>query len=274
MDTESTHSSSDTPAAASGIASERLLQRIAAGDQQAEQELVSCYWRGLYFVINHQSRDPELAADLCQDAFVIVIGKARNNQILNPHALSAFIRQVGMNLLIAHYRKENRHKTEVLEDIDLHFSDQRKSIMASVNQQKLAAIVQEVINELSTSRDRDILKQLFLYEKDKEQICLDLSLSSEHFDRVLYRARERLKQKLSLRLNIDLSEQSLSHLLSLAFLTPLLSGLPLADANKMQDQVGDLAVKRHWNSNQDSALAKYSPERPEHYLGDRAKWQR
>ena len=58
-----------------------LLERIRNGDKQAEEALVSQYWRGLHYIVNRQTSDAELAADIAQDAFVVVITKARKGEI-------------------------------------------------------------------------------------------------------------------------------------------------------------------------------------------------
>ncbi len=47
-----------------------------------------------------------------------------------------------------------------------------------------------------TDRDRQILYRFYIAEEDKERICADLDLSSLHFNRVLFRARQRFKDLL------------------------------------------------------------------------------
>jgi DNA-directed RNA polymerase specialized sigma24 family protein len=54
--------------------------------------------------------------------------------------------------------------------------------------------VRQVIQELGTSRDRDILLRFYIAEEDKERISADFGLSSLQFNRVLHRARERYRE--------------------------------------------------------------------------------
>ncbi len=63
----------------------------------------------------------------------------------------------------------------------------------TVWQQGESQCVRQVIGELKTERDRQLLLRFYLAEDDKEQICSDLGLSSLHFNRVLFRARQRFK---------------------------------------------------------------------------------
>jgi RNA polymerase sigma-70 factor (ECF subfamily) len=54
--------------------------------------------------------------------------------------------------------------------------------------------VRQVIRELGTERDRDILLRFYIAEEDKERISADFGLTSLQFNRVLHRARERYRE--------------------------------------------------------------------------------
>ena len=175
---------------------ESLVQEIGQGKSKAEGLLVSRYWRSLYFILQRRTNDADLAADIAQDTFIVVIRKARDGAITNPSAIAAFIRQTGINLLIAHYRKEKRRNTEADSDIVLDAADSSPGLLQSVASEKVFELVVQVLEELKVERDREILKAYFLHEEEKARICERLELSNEHFDRVLHRARGRLKQLL------------------------------------------------------------------------------
>ena len=53
--------------------------------------------------------------------------------------------------------------------------------------------MQQVLSELSTPRDRLILFRYYIAEDDRDAICADLGISRVHFNRVLFRARERFR---------------------------------------------------------------------------------
>lgn len=188
-----------------GHTPEFMLSQIANGHRELEQELVSRYWRGLYFVLFQRTQDSELAADLAQDTLLIVIEKAREGAIEKPLGLATFIKQVGINLMIAHFRKEKRRVTDTQSDIDVYIPDDSPSLYKQFESQEMLAIVRQLLDELTVERDRKILSDHFIYHKDKHEICLTLGLSSEHFDRVLQRARARLKQLVYMELNPDVT---------------------------------------------------------------------
>lgn len=199
------------------ISPSSLLERIRQGDKDAEQVLVKQYWSNLLFILNNRSHDPELAAELAQETFIVVINKARSGNIENPLALGAFIRQVGINLMIAAYRKDTRRQTDATDNIDIHPVDQ-PDLANSLNEKQLSEIVTQVIHELPTERDKELIFRFFIYGHEKRTICDEFSLTPAHFDRVLHRARSRLKQVLQIKLNVDATHIDLSHLLSIGLL--------------------------------------------------------
>ncbi|MCO7224948.1 RNA polymerase sigma factor [Pleionea sp. CnH1-48] len=199
----------------------QLIQRIRSGERQAEQELVTHYWQGLYFILNRRAQDPELARDIVQDAFIVVLEKARNDQIKNPAALSAFIREVGVNLLIAHYRKEKRRATDTDPDIDIRPPESSSLLNHSLHNEKLLEIVQQLMDEMKVERDREILRRYFISEQTKKEICEALDLTPAQFDRILHRARSRLKQLILFKLSGSKDPDNTTDLLSIVLLTSL-----------------------------------------------------
>ncbi len=195
-----------------------LVERISSGDKTAEQELVEKYWHSLFFIVNRQAKNPDLAADITQDALITVINHSRDGKIDNPDAIAQYIRQVGMNMLIAHYRKENRHKVDSSEQIDVEFPDLSSDIPKEYAGIQMKKIVIQLMDDLPTDRDKDILLRHFVYDQSKKDICNELNITQDHFDKVLYRIRARLKQIIQVKLGVDLSKSSISQFLSLALI--------------------------------------------------------
>jgi hypothetical protein len=50
-----------------------------------------------------------------------------------------------------------------------------------------------LLDELPTARDRQVLIRFYLDGSDKQSLCEEFGLSPKHFDRVLMRARSRLR---------------------------------------------------------------------------------
>jgi RNA polymerase sigma-70 factor (ECF subfamily) len=63
-------------------------------------------------------------------------------------------------------------------------------------EKKIALRVKRILQQLPTPRDREILMRFYLQEEEKDAICRDLRLEADQFDKVLHRARARLKELL------------------------------------------------------------------------------
>ena len=172
-----------------------LVDRIRAGDSSAETELVKKYWKSLNFILNRRcNNDQQLASDITQDAFIVVIAKARNGEINTPDAIAGYIRQTGVNLLIAHFRKETRRATDTHGEVNFEIPDDQSNVERAVESRDSLKLVQQLIGEMTVERDKDLLISYYAKEEEKSSICQRLELTPAHFDRVLFRARSRLKQ--------------------------------------------------------------------------------
>lgn len=140
-------------------------------------------------------RNRVLAEDLVNDAVAETLAKLHGQLIEEPERLGGFIYAVAVNLLKNHRRRIcNRGDLRVAIFDDLPAGGDPTECL---DRTQLAARVWKVIEELPMQRDREIVKRFYLDEEEKESICADLDLTPGHFDRVAFRARQRMKVLLS-----------------------------------------------------------------------------
>lgn len=200
-----------------------LIDRIISGDPAAEKQLIETYYQGLLFILFRQTGQMALAEDLTQDSFLIILRKLRNGDLRNKEALAAFIRQTGINTLIAYRRQQARRQTESSDNIDV-FESSQPTLLQQLHTADARKVVSRVLAELSTPRDRDILESFYLHDKDKAEICEHFDLTPAHFDRVLFRARQRLKQLIQQNEETSVSvSQVIESLMIIGLLVPLTS---------------------------------------------------
>lgn len=169
-----------------------LVRRIASGDASAEGELVDRYSRGILYLLRRLA--PELADDLHQEAFRIVLERLRRRELDDPAGLAGFLRGVARNLVIAERRKAARRRTDPDEEELAQAVHPSPGQLSAVLLDEEAETVRHLIRELPTERDRQLLLRFYVAEEDKESLCADLGLDSLHFNRVLFRARQRFKE--------------------------------------------------------------------------------
>lgn len=170
-----------------------LVSRIETGDSQAEDELVRHYVPTVRLILLRRTRNPQLANDLCQDTFVIVLRRLRAGELREPLALSAFIHKIAINLSIEHFRYEKRfvHMPDEIISLQRPQSDTK---VQHIDQARARKLINQALAQLGVARDREILKRFFLQDEDKQTICDQLDLSTEHFDKVLFRAKQRMRK--------------------------------------------------------------------------------
>lgn len=171
-----------------------LVRRIAAGDASAEGELVARYSRGVLYLLRRLA--PELADDLHQETFRIVLERLRRRELDEPEGLGGFLRGTARNLVIAERRKTARRRTEADEEELERAVNPAPGQLSAVLLDEEAENVRRLIRELPTERDRQLLLRFYVAEEEKESLCAELGLDGLHFNRVLFRARQRFKELL------------------------------------------------------------------------------
>ena len=173
-----------------------LVRRIMAGEADAEGDLVARYRRGLLYLLSRLGALQDVADDLAQETFRIVIERLRHSGLADPAGLAPFLRGTARNLLIAERRKAARRRTWGDSGELARAVAPAPSALQALLADEEAQMVRRLIGELPTDRDRELLMRFYVGEEDKDAICADLGLESMHFNRVLFRARQRFKELL------------------------------------------------------------------------------
>jgi RNA polymerase sigma-70 factor (ECF subfamily) len=150
--------------------------------------------RGVLFLLRREVRDPVLAEDLCSETMRIVLERLQREPLEDPTKLPAFLAQTARNLAIAEWRKRARRQTVTGEDATIAAQpDESVDASNAVQDRQRAEAVRRVLREMATPRDRELLVRYYLHDEDKAEICRRLGLSDAHFNRVIFRARERFR---------------------------------------------------------------------------------
>jgi RNA polymerase sigma-70 factor (ECF subfamily) len=176
--------------------STELVERIGQGDRSAEEELVRRYQRGLIYLLKRRTRDPQLALDLAQETFRIAIEKLRQGPIDQVDRVAGFLRGVALNLASADVKKHFRRATTADSDAVDIAADDAAGPFDNVSTEQVQRVVRSLLNELPVERDREILIRTYLQDEDKSSICEALGVDSAHYNRVLFRAKQRFRELL------------------------------------------------------------------------------
>jgi RNA polymerase sigma-70 factor, ECF subfamily len=153
---------------------------------------------GLRALILRRVRDPEVAADILQDAAVTTLEKLRSGQISHPENMGGYLYRVALNHLRNHRRKDRTAVSDSL-GLDELPDAEADTDWENIGRPQWAAAARRTLDEMPVARDREVLRRFYLGDEDKDQICRELQLSEEHFNRVIFRARNRFRELLERR---------------------------------------------------------------------------
>jgi RNA polymerase sigma-70 factor (ECF subfamily) len=171
-----------------------LVRRIMAGDAGAEDEVVRRYTEGVSVIIGRIVQSHSVTEDLFQETFIKALEKIRHGDVREPERLSGFICAMAKFIAIEHMRKARQMTNhEEVGRAEL-ISDPEPSQLERLCQEERDEIIRQVIDELKVKRDREIIFDYYIAEKDKDQICAEQGLTREQFNRVIFRALNRYKE--------------------------------------------------------------------------------
>lgn len=165
------------------------------GDDGISDEFVRRHYAGLQSLLRRRIKNPAVAADLLNEAVATAISHSRIGRVEQPERMAGYVYRVALNLY-RNYRREfdNRADLRAGGD-DIHRIPDTGAAEEPIDTGLLQQ-VRTLISELPTARDREIVKRFYLDEEEKESICRALDLPPLHFDRVIFRARQRLRSLL------------------------------------------------------------------------------
>lgn len=185
--------STELPSAGESLPAD-IVAGIHAGDKDAEKELVERYYQPVTTLLQVRCHDNALAEDICHDTFALVIEKLRKQPIDHPDRLASFVRQVAHNLFISDYRRQQRQNTRPDTEFIKYLMSEQPGAEYELQMQQLQELVTNLLAEMPKARDQQILRMHYLTDLQKPVICKRLGLSSKNYDRVIFRARQRMRE--------------------------------------------------------------------------------
>ena len=122
-----------------------LIERYQDGDVHSFELLIGRYQKQVYSYILTLVKDKQLADDVFQDTFVKVIQTVKSKAYKDDGRFVQFAMRIAHNLVIDHFRKENRIPTVESSSEDYNYIDNVPITDASVEQ---GMIIDQVHSDL------------------------------------------------------------------------------------------------------------------------------
>jgi RNA polymerase sigma-70 factor (ECF subfamily) len=168
------------------------LERLRSGDPGVQEHFVGYFSELMQLKLRSQLRSPQAIEDVRQETFARVLTALRSESgIRQPDRLGAFVNSVCNNVLREYYRSSSRD-TPIEEEDDAQVPRDPIDILGVVAARQQEARVRQILEELP-EKDRRLLKEVFLEDRDKDDVCRDFGVDRDYLRVLLHRAKQSFK---------------------------------------------------------------------------------
>lgn len=164
------------------------LDSLRKGDHRTEEHFVHYFSELIHLKLRSRLNSRDAIEDVRQETFARIFVILRGKEgVRNASALGALVNSICNHVLLEYYRSHS--KSEAMEDaseMDIQSEDADVvDVMVTKDTQKT---VRQILEKLS-ERDRQLLKKIFLEERDKDEVCAEFGVDREYLRVLLHRAK-------------------------------------------------------------------------------------
>ena len=171
---------------------EAYVERLRAVDFRTQEHFGAYFGALIQVKMRSRLQSREAIEDVRQETFARFYVALREGKIKHPDRLGPFVNSICNNVLLEHYRSSARQTSlddgDEPKEIPAPFSDLLGALAARETEQK----VREILDQLA-ERDRRLLREVFLEERDKDEVCRDFGVDREYLRVLLHRAKQSFK---------------------------------------------------------------------------------
>ncbi len=171
---------------------EAYLNRLRAGDFRTQEHFSTYFSTLLKIKLRSRLNSPEAIEDVRQETFSRFFVALHSDKIRQPERLGSYVNSMCNNVLLEYYRSsvpsnsiDDGEEENNLPSLDINLLD---ALLAKETEKK----VREILDQLS-ERDRRLLREVFLEERDKDDVCRDFGVDREYLRVLLHRAKQAFK---------------------------------------------------------------------------------
>ena len=170
------------------------LDRLRAGDFRTQEHFVAYFSELIQIKLRSRLQSPQDIEDVRQETFVRVLTALRNEGgIRQADRLGPYVNSTCNNVLLEKYRSPKGTSLDDEEEgIDL--PDTRMDVLGVLVAKQTQEKVREILDDMP-EKDRRILKEVFLEERDKDAVCSDFGVDRNYLRVLLHRAKSAFRSQ-------------------------------------------------------------------------------
>lgn len=167
------------------------LERLREGDPSTEQHFVAYFEQLLRIKLRSRTLTFDRVEDLRQETFIRVIASLRKEGgVRQPERFGAFVNSICNNVLLEYYRSSAKNLP--MEDEHMDIPDKVLDLEGMLVTKQSTEQVRRILGGMPR-RDRDLLRAIFLEEKEKDSVCRDLGVDREYLRVLVHRAKDKFR---------------------------------------------------------------------------------
>jgi RNA polymerase sigma-70 factor, ECF subfamily len=166
------------------------VERLREGDALTEEHFVAYFEQLLRIKLRSRMLTSDKVEDLRQETFIRVIAVIRKDGVRQPERFGAFVNSICNNVLLEHYRSST--KNQPMEDAHMDIPDKVLDLDGMLITMQSAERVRRTLDGMP-KRDRDLLRDIFLEEKEKDTVCREFGVDREYLRVLVHRAKDKFK---------------------------------------------------------------------------------
>lgn len=172
---------------------EAYVERLRAGDPPTHAHFCSYFGRLIGIKLRSRLSTRDDVEDVRQETFKRFFVALQSGRIAYPDRLGSFVNSMCNNVLREHYRGSKDVPVVADDDEAMNFPSPAIDPLEGISTKEVQQLVRETLDKLS-ERDRRILREVFLEERDKDDVCRDFGVSREHLRLLLHRAKKAFRK--------------------------------------------------------------------------------
>ena len=155
------------------------VERLRDGDLPTEHHFVAYFEHLLRIKLRARMLANDKVEDLRQETFIRVIAALRREGgVRQPERFGAFVNSICNNVLLEYYRTSARNQP--MENSHLEIPDKVLDLEGMLVTKQSYERVRRILDGMP-QRDRDLLRAIFLEEKDKDVVCREFGVDRDFF---------------------------------------------------------------------------------------------
>jgi RNA polymerase sigma-70 factor, ECF subfamily len=172
---------------------EAYVERLRAGDFRTQEQFRVYFTALIQMKLRSRLNSREAIEDVRQETFSRFYVALREGKIVHPDRLGSFVNSICNHVLMEHYRTAVRHGSVDDDDQKNEFPSPLLDPLAVFSAHEIQQKVRQILEQLP-ERDRRLLREIFLEERDKDEVCRDFGVDRDYLRVLLHRAKNSFKQ--------------------------------------------------------------------------------